>query len=130
MAGRLRRSRPVDRAVRRRNSCVRDISVPAGRTGSPAIARAGAGCRARRCRDAPTGSWLSLLARSPWASPYSFRSERRPPRVVLQQFARDHDLLHLGRAFVDAQRPDLAIKLLDLDALLDAEPAVQLDGAI
>ena len=50
--------------------------------------------------------------------------------MVLQQFARDHDLLHLGRAFVDAQRPDLAIKLLDLDALLDAEAAVQLHGAI
>ena len=28
----------------------------------------------------------------------------------------DDDLLHLGRAFVDAQRADLAVKLLDLDA--------------
>src|SRR5262249_61010368 len=35
-----------------------------------------------------------------------------------------------GRAFVDAQRPDLAVKLFDLDALGDAETAVELHGAI
>src|SRR5437870_9972484 len=58
------------------------------------------------------------------------RRERRFARAVLQQLAGDHHLLHLGRAFVDAQRPDLAVKLFDLDALGDAEAAVQLHGAI
>jgi hypothetical protein len=44
----------------------------------------------------------------------------------LHQLASDDDLLDLGRALVDAKRPDLAIELLDLDALGHAEPAEDL----
>jgi hypothetical protein len=32
------------------------------------------------------------------------------PRGFAQQFARDDQLLHFGRAFVDAQRADLAVQ--------------------
>ena len=48
----------------------------------------------------------------------------------LQEFARDDEFLHLGRAFVDAQRPDLAIEALDDLAALDAAAAEHLHGAI
>ena len=41
--------------------------------------------------------------------------------MLLQQVAGDDLPLHLARAFVDAQRADLAIQLLDLGALGDAE---------
>src|SRR6516165_11490100 len=50
------------------------------------------------------------------------RRERRFARAVLQQLAGDHHLLYLGRALVDAQRPDFAVKLFDLDALVMPRP--------
>ena len=43
-----------------------------------------------------------------------------------QMVAGDHHLLHLRGAFVDAQRPDLAIEALDRHAAGDAEPAEDL----
>ncbi len=68
---------------------------------------------------------------TPFSFPWSLLPRRgRCRRWFFNSFARDHDLLHLGGAFVDAQRPDLAIKLLDLDALGDAEPAMELHGAV
>ena len=36
--------------------------------------------------------------------------------MLLQQVAGDDLALHFARAFVDAQRADLAVELLDLDA--------------
>ena len=42
------------------------------------------------------------------------RAKRAAHRAhVLQQFARDDQLLHFGRTFVDAQRADLAVQPLD-----------------
>src|SRR5262249_61233787 len=84
------------------------------------------------------GSWLPLLAkvlsdyatRSPWFLRLSLRRQRRLAGPVLQELARDHDLLHLGRAFIDTQCTDLPIELLDLDALGDAGAAVQLHGTV
>ena len=43
---------------------------------------------------------------------------------------RDDDLLHVGRALVDAQRPDLAIEALDDVAAAHAVAAVQLHGLV
>src|SRR5260221_8959 len=60
----------------------------------------------------------------------SRRRRRRFSRAVLQQLTRDHDLLYFGRAFVDSQRADLAVKLFHLDAFGDAEAPMELHGAI
>ena len=40
------------------------------------------------------------------------------------------DLLHIGRAFVDSQRPDLTIEAFDDVAAADAVAAVELNGTI
>src|SRR5262249_38759868 len=79
---------------------------------------------------APVRVVTDYAVRSLWFLPTSFRRQRRPAGAVLQDLARDHDLLHLGRTLVDAQRANLAVELLDLDALGDAGTAVQLHGAI
>ena len=47
-------------------------------------------------------------------------------RSSFSKIAGDDLPLHLARAFVDAQRADLAVELLDLGAAGDAEPAVHL----
>src|SRR3954453_22852352 len=60
----------------------------------------------------------------------SSRRQRLARSPSAQRLARDDDLLHLGRALVDAQRADLAVKLLDLLALGGAPAAVQLDSAV
>src|SRR5262249_15168093 len=60
----------------------------------------------------------------------SFRRQSGLLAPASQRLSCDHDLLHLRRALVDAQRPDLPVKLLDLDALGDAEPAMELYGAV
>ena len=44
----------------------------------------------------------------------------------MQNALADDELLHFGRAFVDAQRADVAVQRLDLAAHLHAAPAVQL----
>jgi hypothetical protein len=46
--------------------------------------------------------------------------------VRLEQVAADDELLHLARAFVDAQRPDLAVEPLDRLAALHAAAAPHL----
>ena len=50
--------------------------------------------------------------------------------MLLQKIAGDDLPLHFARAFVDAQRPNLAIQLLDLRALGHAHAAVHLDRGI
>src|SRR3712207_3289824 len=57
-------------------------------------------------------------------------SLRRPPEPgrfrAPQEFAGDHDLLHLRGALVDPQRTDFAVELLDLDAPGDTEASEDL----
>src|SRR5262249_23253074 len=51
-------------------------------------------------------------------------------RLPPEQLARDDELLDLARPLVDAERPHLAVELLDLDAARDPEAAEELDRGI
>ena len=72
-------------------------------------------------RRRPAGRWRRRRWHSPWAAA-SLRAGALRSFIaagqsfsgrVLQQLAGDDELLHLGRAFVDAQRADLAVQPLD-----------------
>src|SRR4029079_12715477 len=85
--------------------------------------RAGARARRRRWRSPSAAASLreAALARArSW----------RPLLVALQQIATDDELLHLARAFVDAQRPDFAVEPLDRLAALHAAAAPQLHRGV
>ena len=76
------------------------------------VRRAAAGCRARRCRDAP----YRLSSSAPSLSPRAASLHDAPPPAPWrsgEHLARDDELLHFGRALVDAQRADLAVQPLD-----------------
>src|SRR5262249_52136235 len=94
--------------------------APKARTRNPETrSNRAPGFRVRRC--APS---RNDRLRGPSAFAKSlFSRDRRLGRPVLEELARDHDLLHLGRALVDAQRADLAVEFLDLDTPGDAEAA-------
>jgi hypothetical protein len=53
-----------------------------------------------------------------------------PMALVCQQLARDDQLLHLGGAFVDAQRADLAVQALHRLFADHAQAAPQLHGGV
>ena len=102
-----------ERVVEKRGRAVQPVGILELRPiedEAPATRRAAAGCRARTCRHARTErSDLGLHG-----AIASCGQDR------LQQIATDDQLLHLGRAFVDAQRADLAVQPLDDDACAHA----------
>src|SRR5215510_14376583 len=87
------------------------------------------GRSSRNSGHALRGGRLSRANVSTGPAMLSLRRQRRLGGA-LERLAGDHDLLHFAGALVDAQAPDVAIELLDLDALGDAEPAVDLHGPV
>ena len=90
-----------------------------------ALARSSrSGLRRGRCARAPKFRWRSRSASPSLPAGAGDGGEgpssSHPASPGLQEFARDDQLLHFGRALVDAQRPDLAIEALDDLAALDA----------
>src|SRR6266545_269 len=83
-----------------------------------------------------TGGRLSVTVATAWLTVRSnmhfilFGRALLTGRPLLEHLAGDHDLLHLARALIDAQRANLAVKRLDLDADAHAVAAEKLHRAI
>src|SRR5207237_2583603 len=89
-------------------------------------------CRGRRCRSRNRSAWPNRAAARTrtFHTPGAGR-DWTPARLGhLQDVAADNEFLDFGRAFIDAQRADLTVELLNHLARAHAAAAEHLHGAV